>query len=98
MSTGIEDGRIGNTVMTDPIILGHEASGMITALGEGVEGLKVGDRVAIEPAKPCMECEFCKGGSFQRLPRHSFFRHPADGRLPEGLHHLARRAGHQDSR
>lgn len=74
------EGRIGNTAMTDPIILGHEASGMITALGEGVEGLKVGDRVAIEPAKPCMECEFCKAGHFNVCPGIPFFgTPPTDG-------------------
>jgi len=76
------DGRIGNTAMTDPIILGHEASGMISALGEGVEGLKVGDRVAIEPAKPCMECEFCRAGHFNVCPGIPFFgTPPTDGCL-----------------
>jgi L-iditol 2-dehydrogenase len=76
------DGRIGNTVMTDPIILGHEASGTITALGEGVEGLKAGDRVAIEPARPCMECEFCSTGHFNVCPGIPFFgTPPTDGCL-----------------
>lgn len=75
-----KDGRIGHTAMTDPIILGHEASGVITALGEGVDTLKVGDRVAIEPAMPCMECEFCKAGHFNVCPGVPFFgTPPTDG-------------------
>ena len=74
------DGRIGTTVVTDPIVLGHEASGVISALGEGVIGLKIGDRVAIEPAKPCMECEYCKSGHYNVCPGIPFFgAPPTDG-------------------
>ncbi|MCL5103997.1 MAG: NAD(P)-dependent alcohol dehydrogenase [Armatimonadetes bacterium] len=74
------DGRIGSTVISDPIVLGHEASGVISALGEGVRGLAVGDRVAIEPAKPCMECESCKAGHYNVCPGIPFFgTPPTDG-------------------
>ncbi len=75
-----KDGRIGNTVMSDPIILGHEASGMITALGDGVDSLKIGDRVVIEPAKPCMKCEFCLSGHVNVCLGAPFFgTPPTDG-------------------
>jgi len=48
-----EDGCIGTIKLRNPIVLGHEASGIIAGLGKGATSLKVGQRVAIEPAKPC---------------------------------------------
>ena len=47
-----------------PITMGHEYCGTITALGEGVEGLGVGDRVAIEPIFACGHCAPCREGSY----------------------------------
>ncbi len=44
------------------MILGHEVAGTIKALGEGVSGLSVGDRVAVSPSRPCNECEYCLKG------------------------------------
>lgn len=76
------DGRIGTTSITTPIIIGHEASGVVTALGEGVTGIRVGTRVAIEPAKPCMECEYCKSEHYNVCPGIPFFgTPPTDGCL-----------------
>ena len=40
-----------------PMILGHEGAGEIVALGPDVAGLRPGDRVAIDPARPCRRCE-----------------------------------------
>lgn len=45
-----------------PIVLGHEFSGDIAALGEGVTGLKIGQRVAANPILYCGECYYCKRG------------------------------------
>ncbi len=46
-----------------PMVMGHEGSGVIAALGEGVEGLSVGDRVTSETfARFCGNCFFCKQG------------------------------------
>lgn len=70
------DGRIGNTVVTEPTIIGHEASGVIAGLGEGVTDLSIGDRVSIEPANPCMECEFCRSGNFNVCPGIPFMGTP----------------------
>ena len=39
-----------------PIVLGHEFSGEVVAMGEKVKGLSIGDRVAGVPLLPCMEC------------------------------------------
>ena len=46
-------------------IYGHEAAGIIDKLGDGVEGLNIGDRVAVIPPFPCMECEYCKIGLYE---------------------------------
>ncbi|MFQ3549133.1 MAG: NAD(P)-dependent alcohol dehydrogenase [Armatimonadota bacterium] len=76
------DGKIGTAVVKEPIVIGHEASGLITAVGEGVTDIKVGDRVAIEPAKPCMVCEYCQSGNFNVCPDIPFFgTPPTDGCL-----------------
>ena len=71
------DGRIGTTRLTAPLVLGHEASGVISALGGDAADLAVGDRVAIEPAKPCMECEYCKAGNYNVCPGIPFFGTPS---------------------
>ena len=45
-----------------PVVLGHETSGEIVELGEGVNHLKVGDRIVASHHVPCLECRFCKRG------------------------------------
>jgi D-xylulose reductase len=57
-------GRIGPYILTGPMVLGHESSGVITAIGSGVTHLQVGDRVAMEPGMPCRRCAWCRGGSY----------------------------------
>ena len=58
------EGRIGDHVVTEPHILGHEASGVVAEVGQGVTGFVVGDRVSIEPGIPCMRCESCREGRY----------------------------------
>jgi L-idonate 5-dehydrogenase len=55
-------GGFGAVRLKEPMILGHEVSGHIEALGDGVEGLVVGDLVAVSPSRPCGECRFCAEG------------------------------------
>jgi (R,R)-butanediol dehydrogenase/meso-butanediol dehydrogenase/diacetyl reductase len=45
-----------------PLVMGHEFSGTISELGEGVSGLSLGDRVTAEPLISCGECYSCKMG------------------------------------
>jgi L-iditol 2-dehydrogenase len=52
-------GRNGNFVVREPMALGHESSGVITAVGPDVKTLKVGDRVAMEVGIPCQKCLLC---------------------------------------
>src|SRR5512147_2091453 len=43
-----------------PTILGHEPAGEVTALGQGVSGIAIGERVAVYPIAACGECFFCR--------------------------------------
>ena len=67
-----QEGRLANWELNGPLALGHEPGGVVTALGEGVEGLKVGDRVALEPGVGCGQCKECLEGHYN-LCRHVRF-------------------------
>ena len=71
-----ETGAIGDFVVKPPFVLGHEAAGTVVALGEGVDSLKIGDRVAMEPGKTCGHCEFCRTGRYNLCPDVQFFATP----------------------
>ncbi|XP_046474641.1 sorbitol dehydrogenase isoform X1 [Neodiprion pinetum] len=66
------NGRIGDFVVNSPMIIGHEAAGIVSKLGKNVKNLKVGDRVAIEPGVPCRVCEFCRSGRYNLCPEVIF--------------------------
>ncbi|MCA1494348.1 L-idonate 5-dehydrogenase [Ensifer sp. NBAIM29] len=55
-------GGFGTVRVREPMILGHEVAGTIKALGEGVSGFAVGERVAISPSRPCNACDYCLKG------------------------------------
>jgi len=55
-------GKIGSQVVNYPFAVGHEGAGLVEAVGKGVSLVKPGDRIAIEPAMPCWECDQCKAG------------------------------------
>ncbi len=75
-------GRIGDYVVTEPMILGHELSGRITAVGANVDSRRVGQRVAIEPQRPCRRCRQCTSGHYNLCPYMRFFATPpVDGGL-----------------
>ena len=71
-----EHGRIGPYVVDAPLVLGHEASGTIVGAGTGVDPSRIGNRVAIEPQRPCRVCEFCREGSYNLCPRMEFYATP----------------------
>lgn len=83
-------GRIGDFVVKAPMVMGHEASGLVVSVGEGVTSLKPGDRVAIEPGVPCRLCSFCKGGRYNLCPDMQFCATPpVDGSLARYYTHAA---------
>ena len=55
-----------------PIILGHEFSGDIAQIGEGVDGFKIGDRVAGAPLVPCFRCSDCQRGNYSLCKNYTF--------------------------
>jgi L-iditol 2-dehydrogenase len=55
--------REGNPRITKPRIIGHEISGEIVDIGEGVIDFSIGDRVSTGADIPCGECLFCKSGA-----------------------------------
>jgi L-idonate 5-dehydrogenase len=59
-------GGFGTVRIQEPMVLGHEVAGTVAAVGADVVGLKVGDRVAVNPSRPCWNCKYCQEG----LPNH----------------------------
>jgi len=75
-------GRIGDFVVSDPMVLGHESSGVVAKVGSEVKHLKEGTRVAMEPGAACRVCDNCKAGSYQLCPNMVFAATPPyDGTL-----------------
>ncbi|MGE5655238.1 MAG: zinc-dependent alcohol dehydrogenase [Actinomycetota bacterium] len=55
-------------MLQPPTLFGHEAAGEIVAVGKGVMGWKVGDRVVANNSAPCMKCFFCQRQEFSLCP------------------------------
>ena len=70
------DGKLGNFIVDEPYIPGHEASGVIAALGRGVRGFMEGEKVAIEPGIPCGKCRLCLSGRYNLCPDVRFLSAP----------------------
>ncbi len=66
-----------------PVILGHEASGVIAACGPEVGGWKQGDEVVIEPLFTCKTCQACVTGRYHLCPELKFLGHQVPGTLAE---------------
>ncbi|KXS93318.1 hypothetical protein AC579_7162, partial [Pseudocercospora musae] len=75
-------GEIGHFVVKSPMVLGHESSGIVSEVGDGVTTVKKGDRVAMEPGIPCRRCVNCKSGKYNLCPEMAFAATPPfDGTL-----------------
>lgn len=55
-------GGFGAIRLREPMVLGHEVSAYVEALGAGVSGLQVGQLVAVSPSRPCKNCRYCREG------------------------------------
>jgi len=69
-------GSIGDFVVREPMVLGHEASGIIVEVGEKVAGLKPGDRVCMEPGIPDMSSRASRLGFYNLDPAVRFWGTP----------------------
>lgn len=87
----LEEGHHGNWVVDEPLVLGHEPGGVVTAIGEGVSGFEIGDRVALEPQVPCGHCEDCLKGHYNLCKSVKFMAIPGerDGVFSEYCTHAA---------
>jgi len=66
------EGRVGAFVIREPLVPGHEASGVVAEVGAGVTRVRPGQKVAINPSHPCGQCDFCREGRLN-LCRSMFF-------------------------
>jgi Threonine dehydrogenase and related Zn-dependent dehydrogenases len=71
-----EHGRIGDFVVEEPMVIGHEAAGTIVEVGAGVEPSRVGQLVALEPGVPDFTCDQCLHGRYNLCPNVRFFATP----------------------
>ncbi len=80
-------GRIGMQVVQYPFTVGHECAGTVAAVGDAVERVRPGDRVAIEPAMSCGTCDQCRVGRAHTCRSIRFLGAPgqAEGGLSELL-------------
>ncbi len=78
-------GKIGCQVVEYPYPVGHECAGIVEKTGNAVTKVKPGDRIAIDPAMPCWECDQCKAGRPHTCRTLKFLGSPmqADGCLSE---------------
>ncbi len=66
-------GGFGAVRLREPMILGHEVSGHVERLGEGVSGLTPGQLVALSPSRPCGHCRFCREARFNQCLNMRFY-------------------------
>ena len=82
--TQYETGEIGGLKTPVPFVLGHEAAGIVDAVGRGVTGLPEGMPVAVEPDIPCGVCAQCRVGRPNTCPHVRFLgAPPVQGALAE---------------
>lgn len=79
-----EHGRIGDYVVERPLVLGHEASGVVVGRGSQARLHEIGQRVSLEPGVPDFACEQCRAGRYNLCPNIRFFATPpVDGAFCE---------------
>lgn len=84
------DGAIGEAKASLPFVLGHEAMGVVEEVASSEYAQLLGKRVAIEPAIPCLRCEFCLRGDLNLCPNHLFLGLPPKaGAMQERIAHPA---------
>lgn len=67
------EGRVGSFAVNEPMILGHEIAGRVTELGSEVQGLQIGQPVAVDPNLPCLGCAQCLAGQTNLCREMVFF-------------------------
>ena len=86
--------RNGDFAVSQPLVLGHEAAGIVTAVGHSVNNFKIGDRIAIEAGIYCRHCNYCDKGRYNLCKEMKFCSSAAvyphvDGTLQTKMNHPA---------
>ena len=91
--TDMEDYRHGAIIPVDephpesgrmaPLVIGHEFSGQIAEIGPGVQGLEVGQKVAVECVRVCYRCYWCKRGEYASCTNQVSIGQMDDGGMAE---------------
>ncbi len=68
-----QHGGFGTVRIKQPMALGHEVSGSVAAVGAGVTGFAVGQRIAISPSRPCGQCKFCQAAKHNHCLNMRFY-------------------------
>ncbi|SUY28511.1 L-idonate 5-dehydrogenase [Aminobacter aminovorans] len=66
-------GGFGSVRLRQPMVLGHEVSAYVEALGPHVEALEVGQLVAVSPSRPCRSCRYCQKGQHNQCLNMRFY-------------------------
>ena len=66
-------GGFGTVRIKEPMVLGHEVSGIVRVVGSAVQNFKVGQRIAISPSRPCGQCQYCQKGHHNHCLDMRFF-------------------------
>ena len=67
------DGGFGTVRLKEPMILGHEIAGTVARVGAEVSAVKSGQRVAVNPSRPCGACRYCAEGKQQHCLNMLFY-------------------------
>ena len=73
-------GGVGDFLVREPMTLGHEVSGVVAEIGSAVKRIEPGMKAALDPARPCLACRYCRAGR-ANLCSNMFFLGSA-GRFP----------------
>lgn len=68
-----QHGGFGTVRVKQPMVLGHEVSGVVIEAGSEASGIKPGTRVAISPSRPCGECAYCQKGQHNHCVNMRFY-------------------------
>ena len=71
-------GRIGTAVVEYPFVMGHECAGTVQQVGPEVQGLKAGQRVAVDPLVACGHCDQCRDGRLNTCRNQLFLGNPGE--------------------
>jgi L-iditol 2-dehydrogenase len=74
-----ETGRVGTQVVTYPYRIGHECSATVVQIGKAVKNIKIGDKVVVEPAVSCHNCDQCRMGRENTCRNLKFLGTPGQG-------------------